>query len=475
MRKVGRRQSALRLHPRRRAAAALHRHPARRPGARRRPVRARELSAGRTWRRWRKLSYPELAFAILSRFMDDVPGPASASCERTYTPRGLRQRRHHAAEDARARACTSSACRTGRRSRSRTSRCSCSAACSSRCWRRKTRPSTSSAPPRATPARPPSTRCAARRGIRVFMLSPHGRMSASSARRCTRCRTPNIHNLAVKGVFDDCQDLVKAGERRRGVQGAAPHRRGELDQLGARRGAGGVLLQGLLRRDARRTASRSRSPCRRATSATSTPATSRARMGLPIRRLILASNENDVLDEFFRTGRYRLAQGGAARPPARRWTSPRPRTSSATSSTWSARDGARVKELWRRLDAEGEFDLSLGYCRACADRLRLRAQHARRPPRHHPASLREVRRDDRPAHRRRREGRASSTASRGVPLICLETALPVKFADTHPRGARPRARSGRRSSRASSSCRSAVEVIEPDAEAREALHRGAAQ
>ena len=28
-------------------------------------------------------------------------------------------------------------------------------------------------------------------------------------------------------------------------------------------------------------------------------------MGLPIRRLVLATNENDVLDEFFRTGRYR--------------------------------------------------------------------------------------------------------------------------------------------------------------------------
>ena len=37
-----------------------------------------------------------------------------------------------------------------------------------------------------------------RQGIRVFMLSPHGRMSAFQRRRCTRCRTPNIHNLAVR-------------------------------------------------------------------------------------------------------------------------------------------------------------------------------------------------------------------------------------------------------------------------------------
>ena len=57
-------------------------------------------------------------------------------------------------------------------------------------------------------------------------------------------------------------------------------------------------------------------------------------MGLPIRRLILATNENDVLDEFFRTGRYRVRlRAETLRRRARRWTSPRRRTSSASSST----------------------------------------------------------------------------------------------------------------------------------------------
>ncbi|TAK41908.1 MAG: threonine synthase, partial [Betaproteobacteria bacterium] len=47
-------------------------------------------------------------------------------------------------------------------------------------------------------------------GIRVFMLSPHGRMSAFQRAQMYCLQDANIHNLAVKGTFDDCQDLVKA-------------------------------------------------------------------------------------------------------------------------------------------------------------------------------------------------------------------------------------------------------------------------
>src|SRR6478735_7424440 len=48
-----------------------------------------------------------------------------------------------------------------------------------------------------------------RRGIRVFMLSPHGRMSAFQRAQMYSLQDPNIHNIAINGVFDDCQDLVK--------------------------------------------------------------------------------------------------------------------------------------------------------------------------------------------------------------------------------------------------------------------------
>ena len=49
-----------------------------------------------------------------------------------------------------------------------------------------------------------------KRGIRVFMLSPHGRMSAFQRAQMFSLRDENIFNIAVYGVFDDCQDMVKA-------------------------------------------------------------------------------------------------------------------------------------------------------------------------------------------------------------------------------------------------------------------------
>src|SRR4051812_20083943 len=49
-----------------------------------------------------------------------------------------------------------------------------------------------------------------KRGIRVFMTSPHGRMSPFQQAQMFSLQEANIHNLAIQGVFDDCQDIVKA-------------------------------------------------------------------------------------------------------------------------------------------------------------------------------------------------------------------------------------------------------------------------
>ena len=49
-----------------------------------------------------------------------------------------------------------------------------------------------------------------KQGVRVFMLSPHGRMSTFQQAQMFSLQDPNIHNIAVEGVFDDCQDIVKA-------------------------------------------------------------------------------------------------------------------------------------------------------------------------------------------------------------------------------------------------------------------------
>ena len=162
-------------------------------------VRLREL---------RGLDYRSLAHAILSIFMDDVPDLGEI-VHRTYSPKvfgsadvtplrtlepglhllGLSQR-----ADARVQGHRDAAARRAVRAGA---------------GAEKRHPQHPWAPPRATPARPPSTRCAASAGIRVFMLSPHKRMSAFQSAQMYSLQDANIHNLAVSGVFDDCQDVVK--------------------------------------------------------------------------------------------------------------------------------------------------------------------------------------------------------------------------------------------------------------------------
>jgi len=49
-----------------------------------------------------------------------------------------------------------------------------------------------------------------RKTIDIFMLFPHGRVSEVQRRQMTTVLAPNVHNIAVEGTFDDCQDLAKA-------------------------------------------------------------------------------------------------------------------------------------------------------------------------------------------------------------------------------------------------------------------------
>ena len=82
-------------------------------------------------------------------------------------------------------------------------------------------------------------------------------------------------------------------------------------------------------------------------------------MGLPIGKLVLATNENDVLDEFFRTGVYR------PRGTAETHATSSPSMDISKASNFErfvfdlvGRDPAVVRELWAKVDAGGNFDLS---------------------------------------------------------------------------------------------------------------------
>jgi threonine synthase len=257
--------------------------------------------------------------------------------------------------------------------------------------------------------------------IAVFMLSPHGRMSAFQAAQMYALQDANIHNLAVKGSFDDCQDLVKAVNADAAFK--ARYRIGAVNSINWARVAAQVVYYfwGYFRAtqsDAERVAFAVPSG-----NFGNILAGYVARgMGLPIGRLILATNENDVLDEYFRTGGYRVRRAAQAT------SSPSMDISKASNFERYAfdlagRDGARVRALWAELEKTGEFRLAPGPGFASGvsthpDRLAtIRMVHAKYGVTIDPHTADGV-----------KVGLAHRQA--GVPLICMETALPAKFAAT---------------------------------------------
>ena len=260
-----------------------------------------------------------------------------------------------------------------------------------------------------------------KRGIHVFMLSPHKRMTPFQRAQMYSLQDRNIHNLAVKGVFDDCQDLVKK------VNADATFK--EREHIGAVNSINWARVAAQVVYYFSGYFAATKSDNQQVSFAVPTGNFGNIyagyvarRMGLPVRRLILATNENDVLDEYFRSGRYRV------RKKAKKTSSPSMDISKASNFEryvydLVGRDPARLKLLWRELEAKGEFTLKPGAefvsgRSTHADRLgTIRAMHSRYGAMIDPHTA---------------DGVHVGLPHRepGVPLVCLETALPVKFAET---------------------------------------------
>ena len=143
-----------------------------------------------------------------------------------------------------------------------------------------------------------------KRGIQVFMLSPHGRMSPFQQAQMFSLPDANIHNLAVQGVFDDCQDIVKAVGN--DLEFKRRHRIGTVNSINWARLLAQVVYYFAGYFAATKSDQDQVSFAVPSGNFGNICAGHVARsMGLPIARLVLATNENDVLDEFFRTGAYR--------------------------------------------------------------------------------------------------------------------------------------------------------------------------
>jgi threonine synthase len=265
--------------------------------------------------------------------------------------------------------------------------------------------------------------------VDVFMLSPHGRMSPFQRAQMYALPDANIFNIAVEGMFDDCQDVVKAVAS--DLDFKARHSLGAVNSINWAR----VVAQVVYYFKGYFAATRSNDE----QVSFAVPSGNfgnifaghvAKRMGLPIRRLVLATNENDVLDEFFRTGRYRprkAAETHATSSPSMDIS----KASNFERFIWDSvdQDGDKVAWLWNEVEQRGGFDLSTDKAwERIEDESGFvsgRSSHEDRVK-----TIRLVKEkygeiidphtaDGVKIALRMREAR--------YPMICLETALPVKF------------------------------------------------
>ncbi len=270
-----------------------------------------------------------------------------------------------------------------------------------------------------------------KRGVRVFMLSPLGKMSRFQTAQMFSLADPNIFNIAIRGVFDDCQDIVKQVSNDEAFK--PRYHIGTVNSINWARVAAQIVYYFKGYFAATKSDSEQVSFAVPSGNFGNILAGHIARrMGLPVRHLILASNENNVLDEFFRGGRYR------PRASAEVMQTSSPSMDISKASNFErfvfdlvGRDSAELRALWQAVEREGGFSLTESPLMA-----KLRASgfvsgssaHADRI-----ATMRLV-------HQRYGVMIDTHTADgikvalehreKDIPLICLETAQPVKFADT---------------------------------------------
>jgi len=269
-----------------------------------------------------------------------------------------------------------------------------------------------------------------KRGIRVFMLSPEHGMTRFQQAQMFSLQDPNIYNIAVHGVFDDCQDMVKAVSNDAAFK--ARYKIGAVNSINWARVLAQIVYYFKAYFAATENNSQKVSFAVPSGNFGNVCAGHVARMmGLPIDRLIVATNENDVLDEFFRTGSYR------PRDAAHTYHTSSPSMDISKASNFerfafdlSGRDAEVTRAMWARVDkgemvdfkANGLFDKVPGYGFVSgASNHALRMQTIRETYELYGVVIDTHTADGLHVGLKHREP--------GVPLVVLETALPAKFED----------------------------------------------
>jgi len=267
-----------------------------------------------------------------------------------------------------------------------------------------------------------------KKGVSVFMLSPHEKMSRFQTAQMFSLQDDNIHNIAVKGVFDDCQDMVKAVSNDAAFK--AKYKIGAVNSINWGRIVAQVIyyFKGYFavtesndqKVDFTVPSGNFGNVC----------AGHIARMmGLPIDRLVVATNENDVLDEFFKTGSYR------PRGSANTYHTSSPSMDISKASNFERfiydlldQNGDKVRDLWSGIDQGGDFDVktlmkkvrSFGFVSGSSNH-EARMQTIRATNAKYGVIIDTHTADGLKVALEHRE--------KGTPMVVLETALAAKFED----------------------------------------------
>ena len=273
-----------------------------------------------------------------------------------------------------------------------------------------------------------------KKGVRVFMTSPNGRMSPFQQAQMFSLMDENIHNIAVEGVFDDCQDIVKAVSN--DLEFKRRYKIGTVNSINWARLLAQVVyyFAGYFQTPASAHGGQVSFTVPSGNFGNVCAGHVARMMGLPIAQLVVATNENDVLDEFFRTGVYRVRNSRDTLETS----SPSMDISKASNFErfvfdLVGRDAALTSDLFgRQLSTQGYFDLSAhpAFVEA-ATRYGFASGKST-----HTNRLQTIRETfDRfkvviDTHTADGVKVAREHLLAGVPMLVLETALPIKFAAT---------------------------------------------
>ncbi|WP_037586724.1 threonine synthase [Stenoxybacter acetivorans] len=267
-------------------------------------------------------------------------------------------------------------------------------------------------------------------GIHVFMLSPNGKMSAFQRAQMYSLPDANIHNIAIDGMFDDCQDIVKTLQNDELFK--EKYQLSTVNSINWGRIAAQIVYYFKGYFAATSSNEEKVSFCVPSGNFGNVCAGHIARMmGLPIHRLIVATNENDVLYEFFKSGYYKPRVAAQTRVTS----SPSMDISKASNFERFIfdlvdRDATQTEALWDEIAAGNGFNLHL-----LLDKIREqygfvsgKSLHSNRID-----TIANVYANDNQIidpHTADGITVARNLREAGENVVCLETALAAKFADT---------------------------------------------